>query len=104
MATLGIPFNEIQSTSLLPDEKSLIVLINQYPGVVQTAADNYSPAEIANYIYNLAKTFNSFYADHSILKADNEDQQQLRAAIAKLTAHILNSGLQLLGIQSPERM
>lgn len=104
MATLGIPFNEIQSTSLLPDEKSLIVLINQYPGVVQTAADNYSPAEIANYIYNLAKTFNSFYADHSILKADNEEQQQLRAAIAKLTAHILNSGLQLLGIQSPERM
>lgn len=104
MATLGIPFNEIQSTSLLPDEKSLIVLINQYPGVVQTAADNYSPAEIANYIYNLAKTFNSFYADHSILKADNEDQQQLRAAIAKLTAHILNSGLLLLGIQSPERM
>lgn len=104
MAILGIPFNEIQSTSLLPDEKSLIVLINQYPGVVQTAADNYSPAEIANYIYNLAKTFNSFYADHSILKADNEEQQQLRAAIAKLTAHILNSGLQLLGIQSPERM
>ena len=104
MATLGIPFDEIQSTSLLPDEKSLIVLINQYPGVVQTAADNYSPAEIANYIYNLAKTFNSFYADHSILKADNEEQQQLRAAIAKLTAHILNSGLKLLGIQSPERM
>ena len=82
----------------------MIVNIYQYPGVIQSAADNYSPAEVANYIYNLAKQFNSFYAEHSITKAESADKQHLRAIIAGQTAYILKHGLMLLGIQSPERM
>jgi len=94
----------IDANSLLPPEKSLIVLLNQYPGTVQTAAENYSPAEIANYIYALAKQFNSFYAEYSITKAENDEKLHLRASMAQITAAIIKQGLKLLGIESPERM
>ncbi len=94
----------ITSHNLLPAEKSLIVLLNQYPGTVQTAAENYSPAEVANYIYALAKQFNSFYAEYSITKAEDEEKLHLRAAMAQITAYVLKHGLKLLGIESPERM
>jgi arginyl-tRNA synthetase len=100
----GLNEFRLNGTDLLPAEKSLIVNIYQYPGVIQSAADNYSPAEVANYIYNLAKQFNSFYAEHSITKAESADKQHLRAIIAGQTAYILKHGLMLLGIQSPERM
>lgn len=92
------------SDTLTDDERSLIVLLTQYPGVVKTAADTYSPAEVANYLYALAKKFNSFYADHSIMKAESADKLHLRAALAERTAYVLKHGLRLLGIQSPERM
>jgi len=78
--------------------------LNQYPGTVQTAAENYSPAEIANYIYALAKQFNSFYAEYSITKAENDEKLHLRASMAQITAAIIKQGLKLLGIESPERM
>lgn len=104
LAEVGLAEFRLNSTDLLPAEKSLIVNIYQYPGVIQSAADNYSPAEVANYIYNLAKQFNSFYAEHSITKAESADKQHLRAIIAGQTAYILKHGLMLLGIQSPERM
>lgn len=92
------------SDTLTDDERALIVLLTQYPGVVRTAADTYSPAEVANYLYALAKKFNSFYADHSIMKAESADKLHLRAALAERTAYVLKHGLRLLGIQSPERM
>lgn len=92
------------SDSLTDDERALIVLLTQYPTVVKTAADTYSPAEVANYLYALAKKFNSFYADHSIMKAESADKLHLRAALAERTAYVLKHGLHLLGIQSPERM
>ncbi len=92
------------SDTLTDDERALIVLLTQYPGVVKTAADTYSPAEVANYLYALAKKFNSFYADHSIMKAESADKLHLRAALAERTAYVLKHGLRLLGIQSPERM
>ena len=104
LAENGLNEFRLNGTDLLPAEKSLIVNIYQYPGVIQSAADNYSPAEVANYIYNLAKQFNSFYAEHSITKAESADKQHLRAIIAGQTAYILKHGLMLLGIQSPERI
>lgn len=91
-------------TELLPAEKDLIVSLSQYPSTVALAADSYSPAEIANYIYTLAKKFNSFYADHSIAKAESAEKLQLRAAIAERTAYVLRHGLFLLGIEAPEKM
>ena len=92
------------SDDLTVDERALIVLLTQYPTVIKTAADTYSPAEVANYLYTLAKKFNSFYADHSIMKAESDGKLHLRAALAERTGYVLKHGLHLLGIQSPERM
>lgn len=100
----GVIQFSITGADLLPEEKSLIVLLNQYPGIIQTAAENYAASEVANYIYILAKQFNSFYAEFSIIKAEDQAKLNLRAAIAELTAKVLKHGLQLLGIESPERM
>lgn len=96
--------NSNYGDTLLAAEKELIVMLSQYPTTVKLAADTYSPAEIANYIYTLAKKFNSFYADHSIAKAESEEKLQVRAAIAERTAYVLKHGLHLLGIEAPERM
>lgn len=101
---LHITANLSVATDLLPAEKELIVLLHQYPAILQSAADNYSPAEIANYIYALAKKFNTFYAEFSIMKAESEIKMHQRASIAGATGRILKSGLKLLGIEAPERM
>ena len=89
---------------LLPAEKELIVLAEQFPSVIGQSGDEHDPSVIANYIYLLAKTFNSFYADHSIAKAESEEKKILRTKIAIFTANIIKSGMQLLGINVPERM
>lgn len=91
-------------TSLFPLEKELIVIAEQYSAVLEQACTEHNPSVIANYIFNLAKTFNSFYAEHSIAKAESEDKKQLRLKLAVFTANILRSGMQLMGIAVPERM
>ncbi len=91
-------------TSLFPLEKELIVIAEQYSAVLEQACTEHNPSVIANYIFNLAKTFNSFYAEHSIAKAESEDKKQLRLKLAVFTANILKSGMQLMGIAVPERM
>ncbi|HNE47072.1 MAG TPA: arginine--tRNA ligase [Chitinophagales bacterium] len=91
-------------TGLMPAEKELIIILSQYPGIVKLAAETYSPAEIGNYLYLLAKKFNSFYADHSILKAESEEKMHLRAVIALHVSLVIKHGLDLLGIHSPEKM
>lgn len=85
-------------------EKELVVLLNQYPTIVEIAADTYSPSEVANYIYALAKKFNTFYVDHSIAKAETESKKHLRADIALNVSVVIKHGLILLGISVPERM
>jgi arginyl-tRNA synthetase len=72
--------------------------------VVAQAADELNPSVIANYVFHLAKTFNSFYTEHSVANAETEEKKILRLQIAVMTATILKSGLQLLGIKVPERM
>lgn len=100
----GITITLPSTADLMPAERELIVLLSQYPGTVRLAAETYSPAEIGNYIYNLAKKFNSFYADHSIIKAESTDKLHLRAAIALQVSQVLHHGLHLLGIRSPQKM
>ncbi len=97
-----ISINKFESID--PIEKELIVLLNQYPTIVEIAADTYSPAEIGNYIYALAKKFNTFYFDHSIAKAETEAKKHLRANIAFNVSRVIKHGLNLLGISVPERM
>ncbi len=89
---------------LLPLEKKWLILVEQYPQIIETAAQTFDPSYIASYSYYLAKTFNSFYAEHSILNAETKNKKILRLRAAILTANVLRSAMKLLGIQMPERM
>jgi arginyl-tRNA synthetase len=88
----------------LPLEKALIVALEQYATIIQQACDEMNPSAIAIYIYNIAKTFSSFYTEHSIANAETEEKKQLRLKLANMTAIVIKSGMELLGIAVPERM
>jgi arginyl-tRNA synthetase len=96
--------NKQQTTNLLKLEKELIVAAEQYPAAIEQACAEHNPAVIANYVFHLAKTFNSFYTVHSIANAETEEKKQLRLQLATITANIIKSGMSLLGINVPERM
>lgn len=98
------PGYTLASSGLLPLEKELLVSIEQYGLVLKQAAEELNPSVMAIYAYNLAKTFNSFYAEHSVASAESTDKKQLRLRICGMTAIILSSSLQLLGMKVPERM
>jgi arginyl-tRNA synthetase len=90
--------------SLLPLEKELIVIIERFPAILSQACAEMNPSVIANYVYNLAKTFNSFYAEHSVSNAENDEKKNLRLQLCNLTAITIRSTMALLGIKVPERM
>ncbi|GAA4799133.1 arginine--tRNA ligase [Litoribaculum gwangyangense] len=94
----------ITEMSLHPKEKELIKQIQLFPDVVQNAAENHSPALIANYTYDLVKEFNSFYQNVSILGADNEEDKTLRVQLSNMVANTIKNSFSLLGINVPERM
>ena len=85
-------------------EKEVIVNLEQFPEVLEQAAQEFNPSVIANYIFNLAKTFNSFYVEHSIANAETPVKKQLRLQLAGMTANTIKCGMQLMGIRVPERM
>ncbi len=105
MAAEGFAISTINITEgLLPQEKAIIVELELFPTVIHDAAQEYDPSKIAIYIYNLAKTFSSFYSELSIANAESEEKKTLRLQLAQLTAHTLKTGMQLLGVIVPERM
>lgn len=85
-------------------EKALIKLITQFPEVIQQAAEQYSPALVANYVYDLVKEFNSFYQTVSILGADEQQQVNFRIELARLVSEVIKKSFNVLGIDVPERM
>ncbi|WP_107828194.1 arginine--tRNA ligase [Mucilaginibacter yixingensis] len=85
-------------------ERDLIILLTQYRDMIQQAAKDYNPAAVANYVYELAKAFNKFYHEKSILQADTKEQMQFRLQLAKASAAVIKAGMKLLGIEVPERM
>ena len=85
-------------------EKNLIKILHEFPQILSDAGNNYSPALIANFVYELAKDFNGFYHEHSILKEENEDVKNFRLQLALFTANTIKNGMKLLGIKVPERM
>jgi len=89
---------------LLPLEKELLVVMEQYPTVIEQAAADDNPSHIANYVYAVAKTFSSFYSEHKVASAESEEKKQLRLRLCLMTANIIASGMRLLGIKVPERM
>jgi len=85
-------------------EQNLVKLIAKLPAVVKEAGDNYSPALIGNYAYELAKEFNQFYHDYSILKEENEQVRNLRLLLAQQCSVAIENAMGMLGIEMPERM
>jgi len=102
----GIDFSSISDTGLSISEKEsyLIQLITEFPSVVKLAGEEFSPALIANYIYELVKEYNQFYHDFTILKEENLRLKQFRLVLSETTASIIKTGMLLLGIEVPERM
>ncbi|MFK8289191.1 arginine--tRNA ligase [Capnocytophaga canimorsus] len=91
-------------SELHPKEKTLLKNMALFPEVVQNAADSYSPAVIANYVYDLVKDFNSFYQNVSILGEENVAKREFRVSLCKKISEIIALAFAMLGIQVPERM
>ena len=85
-------------------EREVVKLLQQYPEIVQQAAEQHSPALIANYTYDLVKEFNSFYQNVSILGAEVEEEKIFRVQLSESVANTVKNGFSLLGIDVPERM
>ena len=100
----GIDASTYLNAELLPEEVELVKALAEYPAVVRTAGEQFAPSVIAAYAYDLAKQFNGYYHDHSILKEDNEAVRSLRLKLAAEVARVIRSAMSLLGINVPERM
>jgi arginyl-tRNA synthetase len=96
--------DQLAVTALSEKEEGLIQKVAEYKSIVQEAGKEYSPALIANYIYDLVKEYNQFYHDFSILREENEDLKAFRLALSANIAKVVKSGMSLLGIEVPERM
>jgi arginyl-tRNA synthetase len=94
----------ISGIELQPAEIELIQLLNRYPEVIENAAMELSPGVIANYVYELAKSFSGFYHACPILKEQNEAVKNMRLQLSLFASNIIASGFGLLGIQVPQRM
>ncbi len=90
--------------SLDGEERDLILALSQFPETINQAATSYSPAIIANYVYELAKAFNKFYHEKSILQAEDELTKQFRLQLSSASAKVIRKAMGLLGIEVPERM
>ena len=93
-------------TAVVPNEKeiALIQSLADFPSIVADAGRRYSPALIANYVYELVKQYNQFYHDCSILREEDQAVRSLRLALSDATARVVKTGMGLLGIRVPERM
>ena len=95
---------KLSGFELDPKEKELIKQLENYPDLIQTAAENLSPALIANYTYDLVKSYNSFYQAVSILGAQDMTEKTFRVELSRIVGEAIKTAFALLGIQVPERM
>ena len=96
--------SEVKVSDLQPKEKEIIVMMYGWPMVLNQAAENRSPAMVANFIFDLAKEFNQFYQECSILKEPDADRRMFRLQVCDMVAALLRNASELLGIGMPERM
>ncbi len=100
----GDTTENVENYKIQEKERDLIKILNQFPLVIAQSAEQYSPAIVANYTYELVKAFNSFYQNLSILGANNETQKLFRVQLSASTAKVIKTAFRLLGIEVPERM
>ena len=95
---------DLSAVALHEKEKELLKILQQYPETIQLAAENHSPALIANYTYDLVREFNSFYQNVPILATEDDAEKAFRVKLSKAVGEVIKSAFGLLGIQVPERM
>lgn len=101
---ISIPDKSPENIILNDKEKNLLKLIHEFPMVVRDAGETFNPSLIANFIYELVKEFNQFYHDYSILKEENPEIRKFRLVLSQVVSGIVKNGMELLGIEMPERM
>jgi arginyl-tRNA synthetase len=95
----------LNRTMDLPSKESVIIkMLEDFPSVISESADTYNPGLIANYCYELAREYNQFYHDFSILKESNSDLRSLRILLTEISGRVIGQSMSLLGIQMPDRM
>ncbi|AZA73176.1 arginine--tRNA ligase [Chryseobacterium indoltheticum] len=104
LAKANYEYKEVSNIEFNQYEKELIMLLSNYKATVEKAAELLSPALVANYLYDLVKTYNSFYQSNPILKSEDEDLKQFRLNVSDLTAKTIQKSLSLLGIRTVNRM
>ncbi len=100
----GITYDSVAATEYLPEEIDLVKALADYPAVVRSAGENFAPSIIGAYVYELAKQFNGYYHDHSILREENVSVRAMRLQLSAQVARVIRRGMRLLGIDVPERM
>ena len=103
-AEAGIDFGGAATADYLREEIDLVKSLTEYPSVVKSAGENFTPSVVGAYVYELAKQFNGYYHDHSILKEENAGVRTMRLQLAQQVARVIKEGMKLLGIDVPERM
>ena len=103
-AEQGIAYDTKAEADYIAEEIELVKMLSDYPATVAAAGENFAPSMIGAYIYELAKNFNGYYHDHSILKEENVEVRKLRLQLASTVASVIRKGMKLLGIDVPERM
>ncbi len=95
----------INETIILePIEKEVLKIIAEFPSAIKEAGENYSPALIANFVYELAKSYNSFYQSVSIFKEEDKAKKTFRIALSYQVGNVIKNALSLLGIKAPQQM
>ncbi len=102
----SISYGKLNNLNLSISEKEryLVQLLTEFPLMVKEAGDEFNPALIANFLYELVKEYNQFYHDYSILKEENTDLRNFRLVLSSAVADVIKDGMALLGIEVPERM
>ena len=95
---------DLNMDSMEPKEKELLKRLSLFPAAVQEAGDNYSPAVVASYCYDLVKEFNQFYHDHTILGETDANIMNFRLVLASAVGSVIKKAMSLLGIEMPQRM
>ncbi|MDJ1469404.1 arginine--tRNA ligase [Xanthocytophaga flava] len=99
------PLADISQLNQLHEaEKTVVALLNEFPIVIEKAGKEYAPSLIANYIYDLTKEYSRFYTELSIFQADTPEQMSFRVALSAEVGKVIKKGMNLLGIQVPDRM
>ncbi len=97
-------FKKVENYDINPSEKELVMELANFKEIIARAADTFSPALVANYVYDLVKAYNSFYQNNPVLSHDDENTRQFRLELSDLTAKTIKKGLGLLGIGTVDRM